>query len=131
MALFAVPPAVTLPLAAWGLVGLSLAGAGLGLLVAPPSALQQDINIFSSALPLILFTVTPVFMVPEPGSFLGAVHAANPLAWLFEGIRAAAYGASGSLAAAAIGPLVAMLIFMVGWFLCRIARPHVVERMLV
>ena len=32
---------------------------------------------------------------------------------------------------AAIGPLVALLIFMVGWFLCRIARPHVVERMLV
>ncbi len=131
MALFAVPPAVTLPLAAWGLVGLSLAGAGLGLLVAPPSALQQDINIFSNALPLILFTVTPVFMVPEPESFLGAVHAANPLAWLFEGVRAAAYGAPGSLAAAAIGPLVGLLIFMLGWFLCRIARPHVVERMLV
>ena len=70
-------------------------------------------------------------MVPEPGSFLGAVHAANPLAWLFEGVRTAAYGAPGSLAAAAIGPLAALLIFVLGWFLCRIARPHVVERMLV
>jgi ABC-type polysaccharide/polyol phosphate export permease len=131
MALLGVPPAVTLPLAAWGLLGLSLVAAGLGLLVAPPSALQQDFNVFSSALPLILFTITPVFMVPAPGSFLGRVHAANPLAWLFESVRAAAYGAPGSLTAAALGPLVGVLLLLLGGFICRIARPHVVERILV
>ena len=131
MALFAVPPVATVPLAAWGLLGLSLAGAGLGLLVAVPSALQQDVNVFSSVLPLVLFAVTPVFMVPPPGSFLARVHAANPLAWLLDGIRASAYGAPGSLTSALVGPLVGLSIFVLGWFVCRVARPHVVERMLV
>jgi ABC-type polysaccharide/polyol phosphate export permease len=131
MALFAVSPAATAPLAAWGLLGLPLVGAGLGLLVASPSALAQDLNILSSALPLILFTVTPVFLQPAPGSLLGRVHAANPLAWLFEGVRAAGYGAPGSLTAAVLGPLVGVLLLMLGCFVCRIARPHVVERMLV
>jgi len=131
MALFALPPVATIPLAAWGLFGLSLTGAGLGLLVAPPSALQQDVNVLSNALPLILFTVTPVFMVADPSSMFGRIHAANPLAWLFAGIRTAAYGAPGSPLAALIGPLIGLLLVVAGAFLCRVARPHVVERMLV
>lgn len=131
MALFAVPPAATAPLAAGGILGLSLTGAGLGLLLAPPSALAQDLNVFSNALPLLLFTVTPVFLVPEPDSILARVQAANPLAWLFSGIRAAAYGAPGSMNAVIVGPLVGLLMLGLGWFVCRIARPHVVERMLV
>lgn len=131
MAIFAVPPAATVPLAAWGLFGLSLAGAGLGLLVAPPSALQQDLNVLSSALPLILFTVTPVFMVADPASLFGRIHAANPLAWLFGGIRSAAYGGPGSTTVAVLGPLVGLILLAAGGFLCRVARPHVVERLLV
>ena len=130
MVLFSVAPAVTLPVALLGLVGLSLLGAGLGLLAAPPSALQQDFNVFAGALPVVLFTITPVFIVPAPGSLLWRIQAANPLTWLFEGIRAAAYDGPGSPATAAIGPLIGLGLLLSGWFVCRLARPHVVERML-
>ncbi len=131
MVLLRVPIASTLPLAIWGFLGLSLVGAGLGLLVAGPGALAQDVNVVSGVLPVLLLTVTPVFMVASPESVLGRVQAANPLAWLFEGIRAAAHGGAGSITAALSGPLVGLGLLVAGWFVCRVARPHVVERMLV
>ena len=131
MGLFSIHPVPTAPIAAWGLLGISLAGAGLGLIAAAPSCLQQDLTVLASILPLVLFTVTPVFGVPAPASLLGRIQSVNPLTWLFQGIRAAAYGGSGSVVAAAIGPVVGILLVLLGWFICRIARPHVVERILV
>ncbi len=128
-AAFRVAPSSALPLAIWGLVGVSLAGLGIGLLLAAPSALQPDLNALASGLPIVLFTVAPVFLIPPPDSLLGRIHAANPLAWLFDGIRAAAYGGPGSLAAAAVGPMVAFLLFVAGWCFCRVALPHIVERL--
>lgn len=128
-AAFRVVPAPSLPLAIWGLVGVSLGGLGLGLLIAAPSSLQPDLNALSAGLPIVLFTVTPVFVLPPPDSLLGKIHEVNPLAWLFDGIRAAAYGGPGSPAAAAIGPLFALVVFVVGWYLCRVALPHIVERL--
>lgn len=128
-AAFGVVPAATVPLAVWGLLGISLGGLGLGLLLAAPSTLQPDLNALCAGLPIVFFTVLPVFLIPAPDSLLGHIHAANPLAWVFDGIRAAAYGGPGSLAAAAVGPLVAAVIFVAGWCLCRLALPHVVERL--
>lgn len=129
--LLGVPIAPTFPLALWGFLGLSLVGAGLGLLAAGPGALAQDVNVVSSVLPMVLFAVTPVFLVPPPGSVIGRIHAANPLAWLFDGIRAAAHGGGGSIGGAVMGPLVGLGLLAAGWLVCRVARPHVVERMLV
>lgn len=129
--LLRVPVVPTFPLAIWGFVGLSVAGAGLGLLLAGPGTLAQDLNVVSGVLPLILFAVTPVFMVPPTDSVLSAIQAANPLAWLFDGIRTAAHGGDGSIGAAVVGPLVGLGILAAGWLVCRVARPHVVERMLV
>lgn len=131
MALLRVPVASTLPVAIGGFVGLSLVGAGLGLLAAGPAALAQDVNVVAGLLPLLLFTLVPVFMVPPPQSGIGRIQAANPLAWLFDGIRAAAHGGGGSITAAVFGPLVGLGLLLAGWFVCRVARPHVVERMLV
>jgi len=130
MVLFAVRPAPTAPLAILGIAGLSLCGLGLGFLLAPSSALRQDLNVLLSGLPIILFTVTPVFLVPPPESFLGRIHALNPLSWLFNGIRAAAYGGHGSVLFAAAAPFVGFLLLGLGWALCRVARPHIVERMI-
>jgi ABC-type polysaccharide/polyol phosphate export permease len=73
---------------------------------------------------------TPVFVPAAAGSLFGRVCAANPLSWLFDGIRAAAYGGHGSPIAAGIGLVIGLLLLFVGWMFCRIARPHVVERML-
>lgn len=129
MAAFRVVPSSALPLAIWGLLGVSFGGVGIGFLLAAPSALQSDLNALAAGLPIVLFTVTPVFLIPPPGSLLERVHAINPLAWLFDGIRAAAYGGPGSLTAAAVGPLVSAVFLLAGWGLCRVALPHIVERL--
>lgn len=129
MAAFRVLPSAALPLAIWGLLGVSLGGVGIGFLLAAPNALQPDLNALAAGLPIALFTATPVFLIPPPGSLLGRIHAANPLSWLFDGIRAAAYGGPGSLTGAAVGPLVAAVFLLAGWGLCRVALPHIVERL--
>lgn len=127
---FSVAPRPTLPLALWGLFGVTLGGFGVGTLLAVPAALHQDTNVLSAVLPLILFTVTPVFGIAPPESFLGWIQRHNPLAWWFDGIRVAAYGGEGTLIAAGMGPVVGCLLLLLGWLVCRIARPHVAEKML-
>lgn len=125
------PAASTLVLALVGYVGVAMAGAGLGLLIAPVNALKRDVEHAFNLLPWGLFAVTPVFVPPGKGTILGRICAANPLAWLFDGIRAAAYGGEGVPSAAVVGAVVGLLMLVAGGLFCRIARPHVVERMLV
>lgn len=127
---FGVPVAATLPVAVWGLFGVTLAGAGIGLCLAPVNALQRDIDVIASALPLVLFTITPVFFLPREGTWVYTLYRWNPLTWLFEGIRAAAYGGEGSVMVALVGPLAGLALFVGGWCFCRFAQPHVVERMM-
>jgi ABC-type polysaccharide/polyol phosphate export permease len=120
-----------LPLAFTGLWGVVLIGGGLGLFLAPASSLRGDIDQVIHLLPWGLFAVTPVFVAPAAGSLLARGYALNPLAWLFDSIRTAAYGASGSLLPAVLAPLVGALIVSISWFFCRFCRPYVVERYLV
>jgi ABC-type polysaccharide/polyol phosphate export permease len=130
MGIFHVGPSPWFPLSVWAIMGVSLLGAAIGLFTAPFAGLTSDLAVFSRALTVIVITTTPVFVSLSPESVLGKVQAANPLSWIFDGVRAAAYGAPGSLAMAAIGPAAAIAVFVVGWFACRVARPHVVERMI-
>lgn len=125
------PVASTLALALVGYAGVAMVGAGLGLLVAPLNALKRDVEHAFNLLPWALFAVTPVFVPPGEGTLLGRICEANPLSWLFDGIRAAAYGGEGVPGAAAIGAVVGILMLSAGGLFCRVARPHVVERMLV
>ncbi len=129
MVIFSVRPSPWIPLAIWGIFGVSLAGGAIGLWMAPFASLKSDLQALNRVLMLLVITTTPVFLVPSPESVLGRLMAANPLTWMFDGVRAAAYGAPGSLAIAACLPLVAFAALLVGWFLCRLARPHLLERM--
>ena len=130
--LFGVLPSLeTMPLAFTGLWGVVLIGAGLGLLLAPASSLRNDMDHAMHLLPWGLFATTPVFMAATTGSLLAMGYALNPLAWLFDSIRTAAYGATGSLLPALVAPLVGALMVFMGWFFCRLCRPYVVERYLV
>jgi lipopolysaccharide transport system permease protein len=121
----------TLPLAFIGLLGVVFLGGGLGLCLAPASSLRGDIDQAMHLVPWALFAITPVFLAPAVGSLLARAYALNPLAWLFDSIRTAAYGAPGSLVPAVLAPLVGTLLVMIGWFFCRFCRPYVVERYLV
>lgn len=129
--LFSVAPArSTLPLAAVGFVGIAVLGAGLGLLIAPLNSLKRDIENLFGLVPWILFAVTPVFMPLPEGSRFSQICDWNPLTRLFDGIRAAAYGGEGDPSATLRALLLGMMIMLMGWLFCRIARPHIVERML-
>ena len=125
-----VPIPATLPIALVGFFGVAILGAGLGLLIAPVNALKRDTEHAFALLPWTLFAVTPVFVPAAAGTLFGRFAAANPLAWYFDGIRAAAYGGQGLPAAAVGGAVAGLVILVCGWLFCRIAQPHVVERML-
>ena len=128
---FSVPlvPA-TVAIAAIGFVGIALVGGGLGLLLAPLSSLKRDVDNLFGILPWMLFAVTPVF-VPAPATgYLSWIYWLNPLARMFDGIRVAAYGGVGDPFAAFRGAVMGIVVMIIGWVFCRIARPHVVERML-
>ena len=125
------PKLMTLPIAIGGLFGVMLIGGGLGLLIAPLNSLRSDIDQVIHLLPWMLFAVTPVFVAPSAGTILERIYQLNPLAWLFDSIRTTAYGASGSLYPALLGPFIGLFLIITGWFICRFCRPYIVERYLV
>lgn len=129
--LFAVTPSFnTLAIAVGGFFGILLLGAGLGLFIAPLNSLKRDIDNAMALLPWSLFALTPVFVPAKHGTIFGLICSLNPLTWLFDSIRVAAYGAPGTIVAAALSPVIGFFVLCGGWAFCRVSRPHVVERML-
>lgn len=112
-----------------GFLGLVLAGGGIGLLIAPFNSLKGDLEKAMTVFPWIFFAITPVF-VRGGGGFLHAIFAMNPIAWVFNSIRHAAYGAPGSIRAAVLILPVGLLLSLAGCLWCRLARPYVMERAL-
>lgn len=130
MAAFGIGPTPWSALLPWAVLGVSLAGGALGLLTAPLAGLTTDLQVLSRVLGFLVAGSTPVFIKPAAGTMLYQVQNANPLSWLFDGARAIAYGGSGSIAAGLWMPLASAALLLLGWLVCRIARPHVVERMI-
>lgn len=114
-----------------GYLGIALTGAGIGLLLAPCTALTQDLEQLANLLPWIVFAITPVFVPMARGSLLGRLAGVNPLTWVFDGIRAAAYGGEGMATAAVSAGLLGVIVLLLGYLFCRVARPHVVERLMM
>jgi lipopolysaccharide transport system permease protein len=127
---FGVPPILTLPLALLGFIGTVLLGCGIGLLLAPFSSLKRDLDNIMSFLPWIVFAVTPIF-VRANSHALETIYRFNPLAWIFDSTRTLAYGAPGSAWPAILSPVFGLGLMLLGWLLCRLWRPYVVERSLV
>lgn len=114
-----------------GYFGIASSGAGIGLLLAPLTALTQDLDQISNILPWIIFAITPVFVPVAKGSFLGSLAGVNPLTWAFDSIRGAAYAGGESSAASIVAGIVGLFMVIIGSMVCRIARPHVVERLMM
>ena len=120
--------AQTFPLVFTGFLGIVLAGAGIGLIIAPLASFKGDVDKAMAVFPWIFFAVTPVFVYAGSGGFLHTVYKFNPAAWVFDGIRHAAYGGSGHLWAAILVLPAGLLLFLFGCVWCRLARPYVMER---
>lgn len=113
-----------------GFLGLMLAGGGIGLLLAPFSALKGDFDKAMMVFPWIFFAVTPVFFHGRSVGFLQKIYALNPAAWVFESLRHAAYGWPGSLWSVCLVFPAGLLLCLLGSLWCRLARPYVMERTL-
>lgn len=130
--LFRVKPAFTLPLGLIGVGSIFMLGSGLGLMLAPLSALKRDIDNVMNFFPWVLFGLTPVFVEARPGSGLYQIYRFNPLTWIFEATRNYAYGSGSGFGRPLIIALVASgCLVPIAWLFCRIARPYVVERFLI
>jgi lipopolysaccharide transport system permease protein len=128
---FNITPAFTFPLAFLGIALIIGLGSGLGLLLAPWNALSKDLENVMQFFPWIIFLVTPVFVVIQPGNWLYFVHLLNPLTYIFEATRFLTYGAGSVniLALFLLAPLT-ILLLLGSWLFCRLCLPHVIERSL-
>lgn len=125
------PSPVMAFIALLGYIGIAFTGAGIGLLLAPLTALTQDLEQLANILPWIIFAITPVFVPINTSSFLGHIAGVNPLTWVFDGIRAAAYGGEGIPGASFAAAVLGLIMLLLGSMFCRLARPHVVERLMM
>ena len=128
---FNINPALTFPLAFLGIASIISFGSGLGLLLAPWNALSKDLENVMQFFPWIIFLVTPVFVVMQPGNWLYSLQQFNPLTYLFEGTRFLAYGVGtvNTLALFILPPLTVILL-LVSWLFCRLCLPYITERSL-
>lgn len=110
-----------------GLAMLAL-GMGIGLGLAPLSALRRDLDHALALLPWILLGITPVFVNWTSNSKLHFLYRWNPMAWILQSLRAATYPAPGPpwlyLILFVLGPL----SLLSGWLFCRACKPYVMER---
>ena len=128
---FNINPALTFPLAFLGIASIISFGSGLGLLLAPWNALSKDLENVMQFFPWLVFLVTPVFIIVQPGNWLYSLQQFNPLTYLFEGIRFLTYGVGtvNTLALFTLLPLTVILL-LVSWLFCRLCLPYIIERSL-
>jgi lipopolysaccharide transport system permease protein len=128
---YAVMPAASAGWAVFGIVGLIVLGSAFGLLAAPWSALSRDIDSLMAVVPWIVILTTPVFLATAPVAILQQAYQFNPLAHVFDAVRAWSFGTGGvSLIGWAL-PLLAWPLLCVAWLLLRVSAPHVIERSLM
>jgi lipopolysaccharide transport system permease protein len=119
----------TLLLAPAGVASLVVLGASMGLLLAPMSALYQDV---AKSLPIISsfwFFLTPIiYPVPTHGAFARIVRL-NPVTPLLAATRELVTGEPLSAPAAAVATAgLALATLGAGWLVYRVSMPIVLER---
>jgi len=124
-------PTSTLPLGLLGIGVIFLLGSGLGLCFAPLSAINTDVDKILAFLPWLLFGLTPVFAPAVAGSGMSRIYNANPFTWIFDAVRGLVFGpAHGQIAMLSTFLMISIFVLPAALLFCRIARPHVVERLL-
>jgi lipopolysaccharide transport system permease protein len=129
---YKMPPADTVLLGVLTTVLILMLGTALGLFLAPLSALKMDVDNIMMFFPWLLFGLTPVFVEPSAGGALAKIYHWNPLTAVFNTARGYTYGSPEPHFVVLVGIAIAVgVLTPLAWMLCRVARPHVVERYLV
>lgn len=112
------------------IAAMLLLGAAIGLLLVPLGLLFDDVPRGVIVGTMFLFFVTPIVYRP-PATSLGAMaFRLNPVAVLLDAARAALVGDT-PVAPELVLPwaMVALVAFLVGWAIMRVAVPHLVARL--
>lgn len=130
LVVFGVPLKLQMLLGALACVPVLLAGIAIGALVAPVSALGRDIERAMAFLPWLVFLLTPVFYrTPESGPW-AAWQALNPLTAMLDVVRYLAYGAGNPhWTTFWMALLLVALCLPLGLVVCKLAPPHLAERL--
>jgi lipopolysaccharide transport system permease protein len=129
LAWYHVPVAGTALLAPLAVSAIVVLGAGIGLFLAPLSALYQDVSKTLAIITSFGFFLTPVvYPVPTRGLFALVVRV-NPVTPLLVTTRELVTGAPLSQPAAFVAvALLGVVLLLTGWIAYRVSTPIVLER---
>lgn len=126
---YGVPVGWTTLLAPVGVAALIVLGAGLGLFLAPLSALYQDVTKTLAIVTSFGFFLTPIIYPPPTRGLFALVVGLNPVTPLLVTTRELITGRPPTAAAefAAVASL-AVVLLLAGWIAYRVSMPIVLER---
>lgn len=127
---FGVPLKLQLLLGLLACLPVLLAGIALGALVAPISALGKDLDRAMAFVPWLVFLATPVFYrTPDVGPWAW-LQALNPLTAMLDVVRYLSYGGGNPHWSTFWMTLVGLMLCLpLGWVVCKLAPPHLAERL--
>jgi lipopolysaccharide transport system permease protein len=111
-------------------IALLLLGAAIGLFLLPLGLLFEDVPRIVGVATMFLFFVTPIVYRPVSTALGEMAVRWNPVAVFLDAARTPVVGGVAA-AAGLVAPwaLAAVVLFLVGWCLLRIAVPHLVARL--
>lgn len=112
-----------------GVLCLICLGLMFGLLVLPLSLLYSDIHRLVNVFAGLWFFVTPIIYAPPSNGFAGLVSILNPVSPLLIATRNWMLGAEvNNLLSFTIVSVISAFLIVLGWFVYRVAMPHLIER---
>jgi lipopolysaccharide transport system permease protein len=127
---FRMPVSATVLLAPLGLIAVISLGYGIGLLLVPAGMLFRDVGRALTAGIGLWFFLTPVVYPAPTGRTALYINRLNPVSPLLIGTREMlTTGSVTRPADFALAGAVAVLLFVLGWVLFRLATPHLVARL--
>lgn len=113
-----------------GVVGIILLGYGIGVAITPLGLLYKDVSLGISMLLMFWMFLTPVvFTIPDSGLVAGVMKW-NPVSPMIDTARAWLVGTEPALASNFFIVLLCSIAgLFIGWVVCRVSMPHVIERL--
>ena len=126
---FRVPVSWKLVFSPFALLSLVILGLGIGLILAPVTALVKDISNAMQAIILGWFFLTPIAYPPPEKSFFLVLVELNPVTPLLSATRdLITLGSIEDPIAFSIVTALALGLFVIGWLVYKLSIPYLIER---